>query len=342
MPLRERQAAAAREAILEAFLDSLEDEPPHEISMEALAERAGTSRRTLFRYFPTRANLLAAAADWIYDHRLHVPIEIDGAGNLVESFTQASAEAARLPALARALLNTPTGQTIRSGRRARRAAAIGDAVAEITTNLPPEQAAQATAIITHLCSARAWITIQDESGLDSASARAAVAWALATLIGELRLANDASRPSPSTRAKPPPQPAQASVEDHDDGLSTQGDRIRRSARGGRPDGRSAAGSPRTSSAAQSRTAPRAARVAARTGRPAARSSRRQHEVAGGRLERAAIGGDRSRQPRRWEPRIRRTRVPAPASPLRTSGTGSRIGAPRPRLRVTGVHVHVHD
>ena len=208
MPLRERQAAAAREAILEAFLDSLEDEPPHEISMEALAERAGTSRRTLFRYFPTRANLLAAAADWIYDHRLHVPIEIDGAGNLVESFTQASTEAARLPALARALLNTPTGQTIRSGRRARRATAIGDAVAEITTNLPPDQAAQATAIITHLCSARAWITIQDESGLDSASARAAVAWALATLIGELRLTNDAlpAEPIDKSRAAAPGRP----------------------------------------------------------------------------------------------------------------------------------------
>lgn len=207
VPLRERQAAAAREAILEAFLNSLEHDAPNEISMDALAERAGTSRRTLFRYFPTRADLLAAAADWIYDHRLQVPTEIHGFENIVESFKQASAEAARLPALVRALLNTPTGQSIRSSRRALRTAAIRDAVAETTSHLPPDHAARATAMITHLCSARAWITLQDESGLDSSSAREAVAWALQTLIDELRRTNQACTPPP-TRTDPPRKTAQ--------------------------------------------------------------------------------------------------------------------------------------
>ena len=200
-PLRARQAAAAREAILDALLAMLEREPADEISMDALADHAGTSRRTLYRYFPTRADLFSAAGDWLYEHRLRVPTEIRAADDIVDSFTQASAELARHPRLARVLLNSDTGQNVRSPRRARREAAIKHALAEITDHLPPDQAAQATAVIAHLCSSRAWINLLDESDLDSHSARQAVAWALQTLLSDLRRQHHAaSTQCPNTSA----------------------------------------------------------------------------------------------------------------------------------------------
>jgi len=204
-PLRARQAAAAREAILEALLAMLEREPADEISMDALAERAGTSRRTLYRYFPTRADLFSAAGDWIYEHRLRLPIEVRATDDIVKSFAHASAELARHPRLARVLLSSDTGQNIHSPRRARRAAAIKDALAEITDHLPKDQAVQTAAMVTHLCSSRSWITLQDESGLDSESARQAVTWALETLIAELRRQNDAASTTAPKR-RPAKQP----------------------------------------------------------------------------------------------------------------------------------------
>lgn len=194
IPLRARQAAAAREAILETLVAMLEHEEPDHISMDTVAERAGTSRRTLYRYFPTRADLLTAAGDWIYEHRIKLPPEIRHAHDIPESFTQASAELARHPRLARVLLNSSAGQSIHSTRRADRSRSIQAAIAEITEHLPHDQAAERAAIITHLCSSRSWITLQDETALDSAAARRAVTWALQTLIDELQRQHNATPP----------------------------------------------------------------------------------------------------------------------------------------------------
>jgi AcrR family transcriptional regulator len=195
-PLRARQAAAAREAILQTLVAMLEREDPDQISMDTVAERSGTSRRTLYRYFPTRAELLTAAGDWIYEHQIKLPPEIRHAHDIPESFTQASAELARHPRLARVLLNSSAGQSIHSTRRAERTRSIQAAIAEITDHLPDDQAAERAAIISHLCSSRSWITLQDETGLDSAAARRAVAWALQTLISELQRQHDADLATP--------------------------------------------------------------------------------------------------------------------------------------------------
>ncbi len=45
---------------------------------------------------------------------------------------------------------------------------------------------RAAAVLAYLCSSNAWATIQDESGLDAASAREAVEWAIETLLARLR------------------------------------------------------------------------------------------------------------------------------------------------------------
>ena len=66
-PLRERQASLARTAMFEALVHHLESRDADDIAMEDLAQEAGVSRRTLYRYFPTRSALLAEASEWIRD-----------------------------------------------------------------------------------------------------------------------------------------------------------------------------------------------------------------------------------------------------------------------------------
>lgn len=53
-----------RRVILEAFLELLDDESPVSISMPDVASRAGVSVRTLYRYFPNKDVLFAAANEW--------------------------------------------------------------------------------------------------------------------------------------------------------------------------------------------------------------------------------------------------------------------------------------
>lgn len=57
--------------------------------------------------------------------------------------------------------------------------------AEAPDASPPELE-RAAAVLAYLCSSNAWTTIQDESGLDGPSARAAVEWAIETLLARLR------------------------------------------------------------------------------------------------------------------------------------------------------------
>jgi AcrR family transcriptional regulator len=183
--LRSRQAALARTTILEALLRHLKAGDADNVSMDDLAREAGVSRRTLYRYFPTRDDLLAGAAEWIRDDVLQLPVGI-GEEGIVESFRRAAARLEQHPRVARALLRTETGQALRTGYRAARVAAIRDALKREVPGLSRRELDRAAGVLTYLCSSSAWITIQDESGLDASGAQAAVAWAIESLLARLR------------------------------------------------------------------------------------------------------------------------------------------------------------
>lgn len=183
--LRDRQSALARAAIFEALREHLERGDADELSMDDLAQEAGVSRRTLYRYFPTRSDLLGAAATWIRDEVLQLPIEIGDEG-IVASFRAAAARLNENPRLARALLRTETGRAVRTGYRAERVEAIRRALRRDVPGLGTRDLDRAAAVLGYLCSSNAWISIQDESGLDASAARGAVEWAIETLLAQLR------------------------------------------------------------------------------------------------------------------------------------------------------------
>lgn len=189
--LRERQAALARSAVLEALRDHLERGDADEVSMDELAEEAGISRRTLYRYFPTRGDLLAAAGSWIRDEVLQLPIEIGDEG-IAASFRAAAARLNENPQLARALLRTDTGRAIRTGYRSERIEAIRRALRRDVSGLSRGELDRAAAVLGYLCSSSAWITIQDEAALSASAAQAAVVWAIDTLLARLRDEHDSS------------------------------------------------------------------------------------------------------------------------------------------------------
>jgi AcrR family transcriptional regulator len=183
--LRRRQTDLARTAILEALRGHLERGDADALSMDVLAEEAGVSRRTLYRYFPTRGDLLAAAASWIRDEVLQLPIEI-GAEGIAASFRAAAARLNEHPQLARALLRTDTGRAIRTGYRSARVEAIRRALRREVPGLSRGDLDRAAAVLGYLCSSNAWITIQDEAALSASAAQGAVVWAIETLLARLR------------------------------------------------------------------------------------------------------------------------------------------------------------
>lgn len=182
--LRERQAEQVRAAVLDATIGLLESSAVDDIVMNDVAAAAGVSLRTLYRYFPDRAELLRAAGERLYGD-LGVPITVENPRDISASFLDAARRLATRPALTRALVQTTAGRAARTPGRERRVAAIRTALAPLTADTDPDTARWATAVIAHLCSAASWITITDDSGLDEVDAQRAVAWAIDTLVSAL-------------------------------------------------------------------------------------------------------------------------------------------------------------
>src|SRR4051794_6719448 len=70
--LRERRRQETADLIVDAVLDLMADAGLEGLTMDAIAEQAGVSLRTLYRYFPDRQSLLTAALE---RHNQDVPFE---------------------------------------------------------------------------------------------------------------------------------------------------------------------------------------------------------------------------------------------------------------------------
>lgn len=183
--LRKRQAQQVRAAILEAALVALEEMTGAELSMAHIADLAGVSLRTVYRHFSDRAALLEAAGNHLYAS-LDVAIDIAAPEDIASSFRAAARQFSKRPKLARALVQSRAGRASRSRVRSQRVQAISGALEQLTGGVEPSLAVPATAIITHLCSAAAWVQVAEESGLSDEQAQEAVAWAIETLVSSLK------------------------------------------------------------------------------------------------------------------------------------------------------------
>ncbi|HET6916880.1 MAG TPA: TetR/AcrR family transcriptional regulator [Acidimicrobiales bacterium] len=191
--LRERQAEQLRATILETVIREMETRPVDDLSMGDVAEAAGISLRTLYRYFPDRPSLLSAAGRHVVDS-LDLPIAIEGPDAISASFLDAARRFSTRPQLARALVQTAAGRAARSSARSQRTEAVGLALQSLTDGLDPAIARRAAAVISHLCSLQSWVTIANDTGLDDDESQAAVAWAIDTLIAALQTTQSSTPP----------------------------------------------------------------------------------------------------------------------------------------------------
>jgi AcrR family transcriptional regulator len=182
--LRERQAESVRTSVLEAVITQLETRALDDVSMAEIADAAGVSLRTLYRYFPDREALLQATGEHLYAS-LEVPYDIDGPDKISASFKKAARQLSTRAGLARTLVRTTAGRVARSAVRGRRVEAITNALRPLTKDMDAATARRATAVIAHLCGAASWVMIADETGLNDAEAQRAVAWAIDRLVESL-------------------------------------------------------------------------------------------------------------------------------------------------------------
>lgn len=188
LSIRERQRAATRDAIRDAAIEVASATGFAAMTMDRVAEQAGVSASTVYRYFADRDDLLGAIMAWAYRQTRRPPVSrADDIAKVQEQF-MADLDANR--ALFRALFVSRVGQETTWTGRQERLDMWRRLLEEVTDHLDPEETLLAKAVIVYLTGGLAWLTMGDESGLDGTQAGRAAGWAIRTLIADLRARNE--------------------------------------------------------------------------------------------------------------------------------------------------------
>lgn len=186
--LRERQVGLTRDLVMEALAGVIADGRLAEFSMQDVADRAGTSLRTVYRHFPSREALLEAFIPWGEARframgGMRLPRDADDLPNHVRVKFAAIERFAPLLSAANKL-DAVTG--IRSAHADRGFLALRSALAEVTAGLDPAMAETVAWTIRQICATGTWLRLHEEGGIDADHAGAAASWAVEILVAALR------------------------------------------------------------------------------------------------------------------------------------------------------------
>ncbi len=160
-PKREAQAAATREAILQAFAEQLSSPDRSTLSPSEAARRAGVSVRTVHMHFPTADDQIIALAEWFDRHFYPTGIQAaQGPDDLARYFREVHEGALKWP-ITRALISahSPVWREVRERRRAERLDAIRRSVAAV--GAPRRATEEATATLLSMSGADFSWTMHD-------------------------------------------------------------------------------------------------------------------------------------------------------------------------------------
>jgi AcrR family transcriptional regulator len=181
-PLRDQKAQETREAILQALYDLMsEEKAPDDISIEVIAQRAGIQRRTVFRHFPVKSDLLTAFWPWLND-RIGAAIVPQSAQDILAGPKTTFLKFDMHEGAMRAAIHSQTGREMRLGTVADRRTNFAKALAPVTKGLSQQDRQKVEALAHLLYSASAWEILKDYGGLTGADAGDAASWTLKVIL----------------------------------------------------------------------------------------------------------------------------------------------------------------
>lgn len=193
--LRDEQKQIARDRIMEALAAEIVERGVLELSVPAVADRAGVSARTVYNYFESKDGLLAALGPWAdeYMDRLGgvmVPPDADRLAEAVRVnfrvFSEMGDVAAAI-ARVRAAVDPESPLLARARERSeRRTDAILGAIVAQRPDLDPDRARAVAAAVRVLASFSTWHRLTMELGVGAESAGEAVAWIVELALNGLR------------------------------------------------------------------------------------------------------------------------------------------------------------
>jgi AcrR family transcriptional regulator len=191
--LRDQQTEFTKQLLLDAARKVIMETDPSEFSMQKVAEEAGVSHRTVYRYFPSRQALIDAFSDWAES-------SLQGRMSLDELLAQRPFDAR--PVFERFDLHAEYFQTsvrfsnwdIRPSSQRIRDTRIREWFDGEFPDLDPYEADKAFAVIRHLLGIQTWAALRQRFGFQDGEVGEAVKWAIDELMNGLRDGRAPKRP----------------------------------------------------------------------------------------------------------------------------------------------------
>jgi AcrR family transcriptional regulator len=183
--LRDHHADLTRDLIFEALTRLVSNEGVHDFSIQQVAELAGVSHRTVYRYFSTREELLEALALWLEDRTppdlsSYGPDEVDDAIQTIHGLFEEH------PQKVTALAVLASGARIQTQQRKKHSHQVERLLAGFVHHLDRKDAQAVVTLIRSIMGSNMWSHLRNDHGLESEQTTRAVAWAVSTLIDALR------------------------------------------------------------------------------------------------------------------------------------------------------------
>ena len=164
------------------------EDGPRDISIQAVADRAGVSHRTFYRHFPNRQALIDELAEWLVDRGIDrgQMESIDTIDQLPAAIIANALAFDRDAEMIKALVLVTWESGQMSDIQQRRTDETHEALAPLMTDLSPEQARAVSSLIRYLFSSRTWLAMREEFGLTGEQSGPAIAWAVRLMLDALR------------------------------------------------------------------------------------------------------------------------------------------------------------
>ena len=191
-PLRQAQAAATRAQILQACVSLMRQSA--DLTYHAIAQAAGMQERTVYRHFPTKADLEAGVWEWITSRLTHTDFAARSTDDLIADMRNAFAGFDASAPLIRSMLQSPEGVAVRLRQQPGRQAMFRACVDAAVPGAPADVRAQAAAALQVLYSAPSWDLLHTFWNMDAGQAADTIELAIRSLLAGLRTAHPDTPP----------------------------------------------------------------------------------------------------------------------------------------------------
>lgn len=198
-PLRESQAAATRERIVEACVAVMQR--GDDLTYTAVAAAAGVQERTVYRHFPKKDGLETALWDWIVAHLTHADFAARNERQLVGAMRESFAGFGAAAPLIQAMLHSPQGLDVRRRQQPMRRAMFEACVDSAVPGAPPQVRDRAAAVLQVLYSSASWDLLRSFWDMDATEAADTIELGIHSFLSGLRL--HARRQTASHRKETP-------------------------------------------------------------------------------------------------------------------------------------------